>query len=159
MTMLEDKTHEELVAQVRRLQDSCGLHAGAIAGIRDAYVKKLSDLRSAKAKANQRADVAEKGLRALVEAFGENVTASPPEAAKADIHAKAGQFASLEKQLAEAKRILESNARIFCNYALNHEAKLRNSVLTSEKERDTRLKAQQNTEHATMIRDWLEANR
>ncbi len=68
---LEEKTHEELIEQIKRLQDSNAFLRHQNSGLEKAYLKRLADHRKAKALANTRADKAETALRAVIDALGE----------------------------------------------------------------------------------------
>ena len=69
MIALENKTAEQLIEQIRRMQDRLNLLGIERAKKEDAYISRLSNFRKAKALANARADKAERALKSIIEIF------------------------------------------------------------------------------------------
>lgn len=68
---LEDKSNEDLIEQVRRLQDRINALQTGHASAHDAVLKRCADYRKAARSANARADEAERKLRILNKAFAQ----------------------------------------------------------------------------------------
>tara|TARA_Y100001001_G_C8012723_1_gene310292 strand:- start:606 stop:848 length:243 start_codon:yes stop_codon:yes gene_type:complete len=68
---IEEKTRDELIEQIKRLQDTLHFTRVQKQAQEEAYLKRLSDYRKAKALANSRADKAEAAMRSMLDNFGE----------------------------------------------------------------------------------------
>lgn len=71
MKKMADKTPEELVEQIRRLQDLLDAERSGKNASRDALAKRCADYRKAARLANARADEAERKLRIMTRAHAE----------------------------------------------------------------------------------------